>query len=69
VAAGHGALQKCLEEALGFLENHDKLFITVKNILKIFWKTLGKGFSPKTLFGFQENHYSYFLLCEPLWVF
>jgi hypothetical protein len=35
----------------------------------VFWKTTEKCFSPKTLFGFPENHYGFFMLCEkPLWV-
>jgi hypothetical protein len=37
---------------------------------RVFWKTLGEGFSPKTLFGFPENNYGFFTLCEkPLWIF
>jgi hypothetical protein len=41
-------------------------FLNCENPLKVFWKTLGKGFSPKTLFGFQENLYRFFTLYEKL---
>jgi hypothetical protein len=36
----------------------------VKNLQKVFCKTLGKGFSPKTLKGFPENLYGFFTLCK-----
>jgi hypothetical protein len=54
-----------------FLENPESFFTekSLKEIisgkpLKVFWKTLGKALSPKTLFGFPENCYGLFSLCE-----
>jgi hypothetical protein len=47
-----------------------KVFYSCEKPSKVFWKTLGKGLSPKTIFGFPEIHYGFFTLCEkPLWVF
>jgi hypothetical protein len=52
---------------MGFLANHI-LYRTPKGFLEnpvfITVKTLWKCFSPNTRFGFQENLYGYFTLCD-----